>query len=378
MNVNDIYPEVSTLKDPELQSAQLAARARFLPDYTVRAATNIEYLRITAEHYLLARRLTVWVTKLHPQDPEAVSTDQQNIIDDVFDSQPNNEKMVLPPPQPASSPSSEYVVDKMTLVTQQMIALVLVTLPGKGLRERWGRLLITDAVTLDQKCSNLESSVYQLQISITSRAHPEVFIRKIPSSLSDRRLAALEPRETDSTQTEGDTNSLKRSALQAYRGNHKDSCCVSALQSESQDFFQSAWDRHISHLREATRATVLASIVDIGGNGMTSVARPNSRSTTSPAMRRHSVVVADGSGIMDSIEERYSGSPPFDSPRKNNEGFAKAELTSPWRPLRFSMPVTKHGQPPPVTRLEAPKESHSNEEEEESLTNRSSSPTFKE
>ncbi|VUZ41177.1 unnamed protein product [Hymenolepis diminuta] len=105
--VNDIYPEVSTLKDPELQSAQLAARARFLPDYTVRAATNIEYLRITAEHYLLARRLTVWVTKLHPQDPEAVSTDQQNIIDDVFDSQPNNEKMVLPPPQPASSPSSE-------------------------------------------------------------------------------------------------------------------------------------------------------------------------------------------------------------------------------------------------------------------------------
>lgn len=65
--MNDIYPEVSTLKDPELQSAQLAARARFLPDYTVRAATNIEYLRITAEHYLLARRLTVWVTKLHPQ-----------------------------------------------------------------------------------------------------------------------------------------------------------------------------------------------------------------------------------------------------------------------------------------------------------------------
>lgn len=67
IDVNDIYPEVSSLKDPELQSAQLAARARFLPDYTVRAVTNIEYLRITAEHYLLARRLTVWVTKLHPQ-----------------------------------------------------------------------------------------------------------------------------------------------------------------------------------------------------------------------------------------------------------------------------------------------------------------------
>ncbi len=66
-DVNDIYPEVSSLKDPELQSAQLAAKARFLPDYTVRAVTNIQYLRITAEHYLLARRLTAWVTKLHPQ-----------------------------------------------------------------------------------------------------------------------------------------------------------------------------------------------------------------------------------------------------------------------------------------------------------------------
>lgn len=74
VDVNDIYPEVSTLKDPELQSAQLAARARFLPDYTVRAATNIEYLRITAEHYLLARRLTVWVTKLHPQGEFGINT----------------------------------------------------------------------------------------------------------------------------------------------------------------------------------------------------------------------------------------------------------------------------------------------------------------
>ncbi|EUB63721.1 Metal transporter CNNM4 [Echinococcus granulosus] len=98
--VNDIYPEVSTLKDPELQSAQLAARARFLPDYTVRAATNIEYLRITAEHYLLARRLTVWITKLHPQDPEAVSPSQQNIIDDVFGSEPTNEGVVLPSATP--------------------------------------------------------------------------------------------------------------------------------------------------------------------------------------------------------------------------------------------------------------------------------------
>ncbi|VDL91027.1 unnamed protein product [Schistocephalus solidus] len=66
-DVNEIYPEVSSLKDPELQSAQLAAKARFLPDYTVRAITNIQFLRITAEHYLLARRLSAWITKLHPQ-----------------------------------------------------------------------------------------------------------------------------------------------------------------------------------------------------------------------------------------------------------------------------------------------------------------------
>uniref|UniRef100_A0A5K3EZ15 CNNM transmembrane domain-containing protein n=1 Tax=Mesocestoides corti TaxID=53468 RepID=A0A5K3EZ15_MESCO len=93
--VNDIYPEVSSLKDPELQSAQLAARARFLPDYTVRAVTNVEYLRITAEHYLLARRLTVWVTQLHPQDPEAISPSQQNILDDVFDAQSASEGVVM-------------------------------------------------------------------------------------------------------------------------------------------------------------------------------------------------------------------------------------------------------------------------------------------
>ncbi|VDO05875.1 unnamed protein product [Rodentolepis nana] len=257
--VNDIYPEVSTLKDPELQSAQLAARARFLPDYTVRATTNIEYLRITAEHYLLARRLTVWVTKLHPQG-----------------------------------------------------------------------------------------------------------------------LAALEPRETDSSQAEVDTNSLRRSTFCA---NRKDSCCVSALQSESQDFFQSAWDRHISHLREATRATVLASIVDISGCGMGSAPRPNSRSTTSPTLGRHSIFVSDGPGLLDSVGENYPGSPPSDSNRKHSEGFGTAEMTSPRRPLRFSMPGLKFNQPIAVTRLEAPKESHSKEEEEEEeeedLIDRSPSPTSK-
>ncbi|KAM7540054.1 hypothetical protein Aperf_G00000028796 [Anoplocephala perfoliata] len=259
--VNDIFPEVSSLKDPELQSAQLAARARFLPDYTVRAATNIEYLRITAEHYLLARRLTVWVTKLHPQG-----------------------------------------------------------------------------------------------------------------------LAALEPREEEETGTEGDTNSLKRSSLQAYRGNHKDSCYVSALQRESQDFFQTAWERHISHLREATRATVLASIVDIGGSGNASAARPNSRSTTSPAMGRHSVGVIDGAGIVDSLGEPYPNSPHFDSStRKHAEDLAKVEMASLRHPLRFSVPFI---QLPSVSRLKTMKKSGTKEEEEEeeeegNLTERSESPTSK-
>nr|CDS15879.1 metal transporter cnnm2 [Echinococcus granulosus] len=227
--VNDIYPEVSTLKDPELQSAQLAARARFLPDYTVRAATNIEYLRITAEHYLLARRLTVWITKLHPQG-----------------------------------------------------------------------------------------------------------------------LAALEPR--DESSTDADTTSLKRSALLAFRG-RKDSCCVSALQGESQDFFQTAWDRHISHLREATRASVLASIVDIGGSGNSSAARPNSRSTTSPAVVvPHSVI--DGTAFNDSSCDSYPASPHANSPRQKNEGLMRVEVTSPRRPLRFSMP-TKYSQTPAVLQVDS-------------------------
>ncbi|VDK35178.1 unnamed protein product [Taenia asiatica] len=291
--VNDIYPEVSTLKDPELQSAQLAARARFLPDYTVRAATNIEYLRITAEHYLLARRLTVWVTKLHPQGefrinalrsyvtlvssshfavssppnwgishPEAVSPSQQNIIDDVFGSEPTSEG-----------------------------------------------------------------------------------------------LAALEPR--DESSTDADTNSLKRSALLAFRG-RKDSCCVSALQGESQDFFQTAWDRHISHLREATRASVLASIVDIGGSGNSSAARPNSRSTTSPAVVvPHSM--ADGKAMNDSPCESYPASPPTNSPKQQNEGLMRVEVTSPRRPLRFSLP-TKYSQIPAVLRVDSTTERKAEED----------------
>lgn len=45
--------------DPSIQSARLASEARFLPDYTLKACSNLQYLKISAEHYLLARRLTV-------------------------------------------------------------------------------------------------------------------------------------------------------------------------------------------------------------------------------------------------------------------------------------------------------------------------------
>ncbi|CAL8097788.1 unnamed protein product [Calicophoron daubneyi] len=57
--VNTIFPDLTENMDPSVQSARLAAEARFVPDYLVKACTNIQYLRITAEHYLLARRLTV-------------------------------------------------------------------------------------------------------------------------------------------------------------------------------------------------------------------------------------------------------------------------------------------------------------------------------
>lgn len=161
-------------------------------------------------------------------------------------------------------------------------------------------------------------------------------------------LAALEPR--DESSTDADTNSLKRSALLAFRG-RKDSCCVSALQGESQDFFQTAWDRHISHLREATRASVLASIVDIGGSGNSSAARPNSRSTTSPVVVAP-YSIADGIALNDSSCESYPASPPTDSRKQQNEGPVRVEVTSPRRPLRFSLP-TKYSQAPAVLRVDS-------------------------
>lgn len=57
--VNEIFHELSENSDPSFQSARLASEARFVPDYMLKATTNLQYLRITAEHYLLARRLSI-------------------------------------------------------------------------------------------------------------------------------------------------------------------------------------------------------------------------------------------------------------------------------------------------------------------------------
>ncbi|XP_018651728.1 putative annexin [Schistosoma mansoni] len=57
--VNELFPNPSENMDPSVQSARLASEARFLPDYTLKACSNLQYLKISAEHYLLARRLTV-------------------------------------------------------------------------------------------------------------------------------------------------------------------------------------------------------------------------------------------------------------------------------------------------------------------------------
>ena len=169
----------------------------------------------------------------------------------------------------------------------------------------------------------------------------------------------MEPR--DESNSDPDTNSLKLSALQAFRG-HKDSCCVPALQGESQDFFQSAWDRHISHLREATRASVLASIVDIGGSGNSSAARPNSRSATSPAATRHSII--GGIGFNDSSYDAYHGCTPTDIHRKQSEGFVKVDIAPSHPSLRFSIP-NKLIQMPIKPRLDPTTEKSVEEDEEE-------------
>ncbi|BHF59959.1 Metal transporter cnnm2 [Sparganum proliferum] len=204
--VNDIYPEVSTLKDPELQSAQLAAKARFLPDYTVRAITNIQFLRITAEHYLLARRLSAWITKLHPQGTNG-TTDGSSVL------------QISGPPDPDALP----VVREPALAAQP---------PGT-----------------------------------------------VPAFLRN--------------------------------------------EANSQDFFQAAWDRHVSHLREATRASILASLVyppstGDGASASTAAAAPTRRSSS-----RASVVISPvRQSCIDGVSFD-SNSESIVTPPKNTSGTAK-------------------------------------------------------
>ncbi|OON15021.1 hypothetical protein X801_09185 [Opisthorchis viverrini] len=64
--VNAIFPDLCDKSDPTVHSARLASEARFVPDYSLKAVTNLQYLRITAEHYLLARRLSIVHQKAAP------------------------------------------------------------------------------------------------------------------------------------------------------------------------------------------------------------------------------------------------------------------------------------------------------------------------
>ncbi|TPP64137.1 Metal transporter CNNM2 [Fasciola gigantica] len=57
--VNEMLHELTENANPSLQSARLASETRFVPDYLLKATTNLQYLRITAEHYLLAHRLSI-------------------------------------------------------------------------------------------------------------------------------------------------------------------------------------------------------------------------------------------------------------------------------------------------------------------------------
>lgn len=94
---------------------------------------------------------------------------------------------------------------------------------------------------------------------------------------------------------------------------------------ESEDFFQAAWDRHISHLREATRASVIASIVDFGGGGTNSgtgpgiagnAGRPNSRATSPPVTRQSMV---DGTSFHESPGDSFRDCSRPGSARKESD-----------------------------------------------------------
>lgn len=104
---------------------------------------------------------------------------------------------------------------------------------------------------------------------------------------------------------------------------HKDSVPLSSgmnslrqQDDNSQDFFQCAWDRHVSHLREATRASVLASLVAPTTDLPLSAVdrRASSRASILQSPKRHSVV--DGTSFDSNLSDSYphSSSPRVDNP----------------------------------------------------------------
>ncbi|KAF8570901.1 hypothetical protein P879_03774 [Paragonimus westermani] len=74
--VNAMFPELSEKADPAMCSARLASEARFVPDYLLKAVTNLQYLRITPEHYLVARRLSAVIVRLANSSKSKLSSSQ--------------------------------------------------------------------------------------------------------------------------------------------------------------------------------------------------------------------------------------------------------------------------------------------------------------
>ncbi|KAF6772460.1 hypothetical protein AHF37_09335, partial [Paragonimus kellicotti] len=74
--VNVMFPELNEKADPAVCSARLASEARFVPDYLLKAVTNLQYLRITPEHYLVARRLSAVILRLANSGKSRLSSSQ--------------------------------------------------------------------------------------------------------------------------------------------------------------------------------------------------------------------------------------------------------------------------------------------------------------
>ncbi|KAA3679475.1 metal transporter CNNM [Paragonimus westermani] len=74
--VNAMFSELNEKADPAMCSARLASEARFVPDYLLKAVTNLQYLRITPEHYLVARRLSAVIVRLANSGKSKLSSSQ--------------------------------------------------------------------------------------------------------------------------------------------------------------------------------------------------------------------------------------------------------------------------------------------------------------